>query len=125
MTPAEILAQAAQRGVEVGLSPPGDGLSLLSDGDPPEDLVELIKSAKPEILALLQTERRRINHWIAASLISWPPDRCLHCRRPIIPGQTWTAVSNGEVTARFHEPCHVEWLAQQEIAARRALGLDL
>ncbi len=53
MTPAEILAQAAQRGVEVGLNPAGDGLRLWSDGDPPTDLVELLKSAKPELVAHL------------------------------------------------------------------------
>jgi hypothetical protein len=29
-----------------------------------------------------------------------------------------------EATARFHQPCHAEWLAQQEGAARRAMGLD-
>jgi hypothetical protein len=27
-------------------------------------------------------------------------------------------------TARFHQPCHAEWLIQQEIAARHAMGLD-
>jgi hypothetical protein len=36
----------------------------------------------------------------------------------------WIVVSNGEVTARFHQDCHGAWLAQQEVAARRALGLD-
>jgi hypothetical protein len=53
MTPAEILAQAAQRSVEVGLNPAGDGLRLWADGDPPTDLVELLKSAKPELIAHL------------------------------------------------------------------------
>ena len=53
MKPAEIIAQAAQRSVEVGLNPAGDGLRLWSDGDPPTDLVELLKSAKPELIAHL------------------------------------------------------------------------
>jgi hypothetical protein len=53
VTPAEILAQAARRGVEVGLNPAGDGLRLWSDGDPPTDLVEFLKSAKPELVAHL------------------------------------------------------------------------
>jgi hypothetical protein len=26
--------------------------------------------------------------------------------------------------ARFHQDCHGAWLAQQKIAARRAMGLD-
>jgi hypothetical protein len=39
-------------------------------------------------------------------LIDWPPSHCLHCRKPIIVGQTWTAVANGLVEARFHGDCH-------------------
>jgi hypothetical protein len=66
----------------------------------------------------------RINRWIAARLIDWPSTSCLHCRKPITVGQTWAVISNGEVTARFHQDCHTEWLAQQEAAARRAMGLD-
>jgi hypothetical protein len=54
VAPGEILAQAARRGVEVGLNPAGDGLRLWSDGDPPTDLVELLKGAKPELVAHLQ-----------------------------------------------------------------------
>jgi hypothetical protein len=34
----------------------------------------------------------------------------------------WTAVSNGEAVARFHQPCHAEWLAQQEVAAAGQWG---
>ena len=123
MTAAEILAEAAARGFQVSLNSTGDGLILWPGDDPPTDLVDLIRSAKPQIVAVLQAERGRINHWIADRLIDWPPNSCLHCRKPIIVGQLWTVVSNGEVTARFHEPCHAEWLAQQEVAARRALGL--
>jgi hypothetical protein len=122
MTPAEIIAEAASRGFQVSLNPSGDGLILWPD-DPPPDLVDLIRSAKPQIVAVLQAERGRVNHWIADHLIDWPPEYCLNCRRPIIVGQLWAVVSNGEVTARFHEPCHGEWLAQQEVAARRVLGL--
>jgi hypothetical protein len=58
MTPAEVLARAAQRGVEVGLTPTGDGLRLWSDGDPPTDLVELLKSAKAELVAHLRARTR-------------------------------------------------------------------
>ena len=56
MTPAEIVAQAARRGVEVKLTPAGDGLRIWSDGDPPPDLVELLKAAKPDIIAALRRE---------------------------------------------------------------------
>jgi hypothetical protein len=115
MTAAEILATSGARGFQISLNSSGD--------DPPPDLVDLVRGAKPQIVAVLQNERGRINHWIADRLIDWPPESCLHCRKPIIVGQAWIVVSNGEVTARFHEPCHAEWLEQQEAAARRVLGL--
>jgi hypothetical protein len=60
MKPAEILAQAAQRGVEVELNPTGDGLRLRSDGDPPTDLVELLKGIKPELVAHLRARARAL-----------------------------------------------------------------
>ena len=123
MTAAEILAEAAARGFRVTLNSTGDGLILWPGDDPPADLVNLIRGAKPDIVAHLQTERRRINHWIADKLIDWPPSHCLGCRKPVIVGQLWTTVSNGEVSARFHQKCHGDWLAQQEVAARRAMGL--
>jgi hypothetical protein len=123
MTPAEILAEAAARGFRVSLNSTGDGLILWPGDDPPADLVNLIRGAKPGIVAHLQTERRRINHWIANQIIDWPPTSCLHCRKAIIPGQQWIDVASGEALARFHKDCHGEWLEQQEVAARRALGL--
>jgi hypothetical protein len=123
MTAAEILNEVAARGFRVGLNSTGEGLILWPGHDPPADLVNLIRGAKPEIVAHLQTECRRINHWIANQIIDWPLSSCLHCRKAIIPGQQWVDVASGDVTARFHEPCHPQWLAQQEVAARKAIGL--
>jgi hypothetical protein len=48
---------------------------------------------------------------------------CWRCRKPIVVGQLRTVVSNGEGVARFHQECATVWLAEQEVAARRALGL--
>jgi hypothetical protein len=124
MTPPEILAVAARRGFRVGLNRTGDGLKLWPGDDPPADLVDLIRGAKPEIIAVLQAERGRINRWIACRLIDWPPTSCLHCRKPIVPGQIWAVVSNGDATARFHQDCYEEWLVEQETLARQALGLE-
>jgi hypothetical protein len=121
MTAAEILAKVAALGFRVTLNYTGDGLILWPGDKPPADLVELLKAHKPTIVAHLQTERRRINHWIADKLIDWPPSHCLHCRKPIIVGQTWIDVTNGEAKARFHQECHGDWAAQQEVATRRAL----
>jgi hypothetical protein len=123
MSPADIVEKARRHGVSLTLDATGTGLSLWADGDPPEEVVELLKAHKPDIVAHLRAERRRINHWIADQLIDWPPSHCLHCRKPIVVGQTWTAVANGLVEARFHKDCHGDWLAQQEVAARRAIGL--
>ena len=111
---AEILATATARGFRVGLNPTGDGLILWPGDDPPADLVDLLRSAKPQVAAVLQNERGRINRWIADRLIDWPSTSCLHCRKRIIVGQLWTVVSNGDVAACCHEPCHGEWLAQQK-----------
>ncbi len=76
--------------------------------------------------AAARYERERIAAWIRDRLISYPLDRCLCCRLPIIAGQDWQEVSNGDtnVRARFHRTCHAEWRTEQEATARRALGLE-
>jgi hypothetical protein len=76
----------------------------------------------PVRLAALRNERARIDGWIRARLIAWPPDRCLGCRLPILAGQRWRDVSDGDrdVRARFHAACY----AEREAAARQALGLE-
>ena len=65
----------------------------------------------------------RIARWVAAKIIPYPPDRCLHCRRPIIVGQKWLELVNDNSRARFHADCIPAWRAEQEIAARGVLGL--
>ena len=69
-------------------------------------------------------ERERIDAWIRNRLVDYPLAACLRCRKPIIAGQDWHEVSNGEARARFHRTCHAEWLAEREAAARQALGLE-
>lgn len=123
MTTEEILAKASADGVDVVLSVAGDGLELLSAGDPPPDIVALLKDAKTEIISRLHMERRMINRWIAAHLIDWPQEHCLGCRQPVVVGQQWIDVTNGEARARFHQACHRAWLAEQEILARKTIGL--
>jgi hypothetical protein len=123
VTAAEVLALAKAHGVTI--LPDGDDLDVVADREPDPELLDAIAGCKAAILAKLRAERGRINHWIADQLIDWPSTSCLHCRKPIVPGHLWTVVSNGEVAARFHQDCHSEWLAQQEVAACRALGLDV
>jgi hypothetical protein len=123
VTAEEILTKAKARDVEVALTATGDGLELLSAGDPPADIVTLLKDAKAEIISRLHMERRMINHWVAAHLIEWPREHCLGCRKPVVVGQEWIDVTNGEARARFHQACHRAWLAEQEILARKTIGL--
>jgi hypothetical protein len=61
-----------------------------------------------------------------ARLIAYPLASCLLCRKPIIAGQDWQEVSNGDTNARarFHRTCHAEWRTEREAAARQALGLE-
>ena len=77
----------------------------------------------PEFAAV-RYERERIDAWIRSRLIAYPLASCLLCRKPIIAGQDWQEVSNGEARARFHRTCHAEWRAEREATARQALGLQ-
>jgi hypothetical protein len=64
MRPAELLAEAQSRGVEVRLTPAGDRLTIAwSEGDPPADLVDLIKVAKPQIVAELRRNTPTARKW--------------------------------------------------------------
>ena len=83
---------------------------------------QVITAKAPVQHESVQLDQARIDKWIRDRLIDWR-DSCWWCRKPIIVGQKWTFVGNGEVGARFHEPCHAQWLTEQEIAARKALGL--
>jgi hypothetical protein len=69
-------------------------------------------------------ERMRVTKWVAAQIVSYPPDRCLCCRKPIVFGAKWVELVNDDDRARFHADCLPAWRAQQELAARRAMGLD-
>jgi hypothetical protein len=68
-------------------------------------------------------DRGRIARWVAAQIIAYPPDRCLGCRRPIVFGAKWVELVNDNERARFHSGCAPVWRAQQETAARKAMGL--
>jgi hypothetical protein len=122
MTAAEIRSLARTHGVTIRLD--GGDLGVVADREPDADLLAAIAAAKPQIVAVLRAERGRINHWIASRIITWAPDRCFHCRQPIVVGSKWTLVAAGDDQARFHEFCHAHWLVEQEVLARRALGLD-
>jgi hypothetical protein len=79
-----------------------------------------ISAAEP----LTAADRARIARWVAAQIVNRPPDNCFHCKRPIVYGAKWTELVNYNDRARFHSDCAPAWRAQQEVAARRAMGLD-
>jgi hypothetical protein len=75
-----------------------------------------------QVSVLAPYDQARVAKWVKDRLIHW--DRsCWHCRKPIVVGQAWLTVSNGEVSVRFHKNCHAEWRAEREKLARTALGL--
>ena len=91
-----------------------------SEPDPAPEPVEFVVVE----LASVRYERERIDAWICSRLIPYPLASCLLCRKPIVAGQDWQEVSNGEARARFHRTCHAEWRTEREAAARQALGLQ-
>jgi gamma-glutamylcysteine synthetase len=62
---------------------------------------------------------------VTAQIVSWAPDNCFCCRRPIVLGAKWVELVNDNDRARFHFDCATAWKLRQETAARRALGLKL
>ena len=87
-------------------------------------LMEALSVVPEPESAAVRYERERIDAWIRARLVDYPLASCLLCRKPIIAGQDWQEVSNGEARARFHRTCHAEWRTEREAAARQALGLE-
>jgi hypothetical protein len=75
--------------------------------------------------ALTPVKRTLIARWVAARIVTWLPDRCFHCKGPIIYGAKWVDVVSDKGRARFHADCLPVWKVQQEAAARRALGMNL
>jgi len=76
--------------------------------------------------AAVRRERERIDAWIRNRIVSYPLALCFRCRKPVVAGQDWREAWNGDTgtRARFHQGCHGEWRAEQEAAARQALGLE-
>jgi hypothetical protein len=68
-------------------------------------------------------QRTRIARWVAAQIVSYPPDRCLRCRRPIAFSAKWVELVNDNARARFHFDCAPVWRTQKEAAVRRAMGM--
>jgi hypothetical protein len=122
VTAPEVLVLARARGVTI--RPDGAELDIVADRQPDPDLLEAIANSKGAILAQFRANQARIDKWIRDRLTAAWAGSCWHCRRPFAPGQKFIDVRGAEVVVRFHQQCESEWRAQQEVLARRALGLD-
>ena len=134
-TPAELLAYAREQGFALRLDP-NDSVGLRIGGNPPTVFIHAIRAAKMEIVAMLKNadtatavlgpvEQGRVDRWVRSRIVSWAPTDCFGCRRKIGVGEPWLDVVGDppEYRARFHKPCYDAWRAEQELAARKALGL--
>ena len=115
--------------VEGELAPPTTmiGHETAAIEEPEPAVVEAIEPVPPAPApesAAARYERDRIAAWVRARLTPYPMDRCCYCRLPFNVGQQWQEAANDEARARLHRTCHAEWRAEQEAAARQALGLE-
>ena len=70
-----------------------------------------------------RAERVLIARWIQHQIVDWPSSHCFGCRKPIVVGQKWLELVCDDNRARFHCDCEPVWRANQEVAARKAIGL--
>jgi hypothetical protein len=89
----------------------------------PKALVSAV-TPTPTREPLTLVDRTRIARWVASRIVTWASDSCFHCRRPIVYGAKWVELLNDSDRARFHFDCARAWRAQQEAAARKAMGLN-
>jgi hypothetical protein len=73
---------------------------------------------------LTAADRVRIARWVASRIVTWAPDNCFCCKRPIVYGARWVEARSDNGRARFHSDCEPVWRAQQEMLARRAMGYN-
>jgi hypothetical protein len=78
----------------------------------------------PAPRSLSPIDEGRIDWWIRSRLTDWRGGTCWVCRKNFRPGEKTTAIANCDgAETRFHQPCYSKWRTEQEVAARKALGL--
>ena len=120
---AEAIKIARRRGFKLEV----EGRDLVYEA--PDDpivypIIDNLRRHKPEILELLQAERRAVLRHIADNFHSLPLDRCAHCGGDRNPSDPFVALFCGTDHAKLHAGCYPAWVAQQETEARAALGID-
>jgi hypothetical protein len=102
----------------------GSSLVLEAESPPSPQVFDMLRAHKPEILELLQAERRAVLRHIADHFQSSPLGQCAHCGGGRRPDDPFVLVFVGEDRADFHASCHPAWVAEQEAKARVALGIE-
>jgi hypothetical protein len=122
VSPADIIEKARRCGVSVVLNETATALSLSAESAPPQDIVDLIRSARDVVVVHLQ-QQRAIRAWIDENLTTANPGICLHCEgRWLADFESIFLVKCGAKDGFVHEACWEAWEAEQDRWARKALG---
>ena len=84
---------------------------------------ETVEIAASAPVHLSPYDQARVDKWIRDRVVAEVPGLCWRCRRPFISGQKFIDVRGDEAVVRFHTQCESEWRDEQEVLARKALGL--
>ena len=85
----------------------------------PKGVVALAPTSTPPE-PLTAADRARIAKWVAAQIVSYRPDRCLRCRRPIVYGAKWVELVNDNDRSSF--PFRLRACVADAAGDRRAQG---
>jgi hypothetical protein len=112
MSVAEALKAARAAGIQVGID--GDAIVLEAEHAPPAQMLDTLRARKPEILELLQAERRAVLRHIADHFQSSPLGQCAHCGGDRRADDPFVTIFVGEDRADIHASCHPAWVAERE-----------
>jgi hypothetical protein len=116
MSVAEALRAARAAGIQVGID--GDAIVLEAEHAPPAQMLDTLRARKPEILELLQAERRAVLRHIADHFQSSPLGQCAHCGGDRRADDPFVTIFVGEDWADIHASCHPAWIAERRGARR-------
>jgi hypothetical protein len=112
MSAAGVVMEARASGIQLGIE--DDDLVLEASAPPPAAVIDRLRAHKPEIIELLQAERRALVQYIANHFQSSPPGRCIHCGGDGRADDPFVVIFCGSDRAELHARCHPAWVALQE-----------
>ena len=120
MSAAKAVIEARAAGIQLCVE--NDDLLLKASVPPPAAVIDMLRAHKPEIIELLQAERRTVLRHIANRFQSSPPGRCAHCGGDRRADDPFVTIFVGDDRADVHASCHTKWFARQEFEARAVLA---